>query len=181
MFSVQQFSSVIAPLVEAVGRDVTFTGRTDIWEHISLATVNPLVGSGYWNFWGGKGGLAISEAMQTTVPNAHCGYLDIFLDGGMVGLFLLFSMLVVCANRLIRTPRTNRYQQVRFALVIVMVIYNLSESTFVRLSPTWVATLLVLIDFPFIRANGTMPEVSPTALSEDVGLAIGYSPQDISG
>jgi len=85
----QEFGSVFNPILQGLGRDATFTGRTDIWQHITFSTVNPLIGAGFWNFWGGPGGRAIAVAMETGIPNAHDGYLDIFLDGGMIGLFLL--------------------------------------------------------------------------------------------
>src|ERR1700676_3045531 len=71
LFFTQQFTSDVAPVLEALGRDATFTGRTDIWQHITLNTVNPLIGAGFWNFWGGEGGRAIQQAMKTPVPNAH--------------------------------------------------------------------------------------------------------------
>ena len=32
------------------------------------------------------------QAMNTGIPSAHCGYLDIYLDGGLFGLFLLFPV-----------------------------------------------------------------------------------------
>ena len=51
-FFSQKLASIIGPLVEALGRSMTFTGRADIWNHITLNTVNPLIGAGYWNFWG---------------------------------------------------------------------------------------------------------------------------------
>lgn len=152
LFFVQQFSSVIAPVVEALGRNMTFTGRTNIWEHITSTTVNPIVGAGYWNFWGGKGGLAIMEAMQTVVPNAHCGYVDIYLDGGVIGLILLFCFLVTYGRRLTAHLNINRYQRLRFAILIVAIFYNLSESTFMRLGPIWFTTLLAVISFPSIKA-----------------------------
>ena len=61
LFFAQQFSSVIAPVLEAIGRDATFTGRTDIWQHITATTVNPLIGDGYWNFWGGPAGMRVTR------------------------------------------------------------------------------------------------------------------------
>jgi exopolysaccharide production protein ExoQ len=153
MFFVQRFSSVIAPLVEALGRNMTFTGRTDIWEHINLTTVNPIIGAGYWNFWGGEGGRAIVRIMQVPVPNAHCGYLDIYLDGGVMGLVVLFCMLIASGWRLTANLRTSRYQRVRFAVLIAMIIYKLSESTFLRLGPIWFTTLLALIVFPSLKTT----------------------------
>ncbi len=155
LFFSQQFTSIIAPLIGALGRNMTFTGRTDIWEHITSKTVNPLIGAGYWNFWGGEGGYAISQAMNTIVPNAHNGYMDIYLDGGIVGLLMLFLLLVVCGRRIIKYLKVNldtdRYLRVRFAFLVVAVIYNLSESAFARLGPIWFTTLLMIVDFPAMK------------------------------
>src|SRR5258708_10711658 len=41
----QEFGSSLEPILGLLGRDATFTGRTDIWRHIGLTTVNPLVGA----------------------------------------------------------------------------------------------------------------------------------------
>jgi exopolysaccharide production protein ExoQ len=149
LYAAQRFSAVIAPMVQALGRTMTFTGRANIWEHITAKSVNPLIGAGYWNFWGARGGLAIAQAMDTPIPNAHNGYLDIYLDGGLIGLGLLFLMLAAYGRRLTRNFSTNLYLRVRFALFIVMMMYNLSESMYFRMSPIWFTTLLVLVDFPF--------------------------------
>jgi O-antigen ligase len=153
LFFSRQFASVIAPVVESLGRNMTFTGRADIWDHITLSTVNPLIGSGYWSFWGGPGGFAISQAMKTTVPNAHDGYLDIYIDGGLLGLALLFLMLAACGLRIVnrlglKKRFANRYAFFRFAFLIVVICYNLSESQFARMSMIWFTTLLMLVEFP---------------------------------
>ncbi len=167
----QQFSSIISPLIEALGRNMTFTGRTDIWAHITGSTVNPLVGAGYWNFWGGAGGVAISQAMNVPIPNAHCGYLDIYLDGGWIGLALLAVFLFVCGSRLIGKVQANRYQRVRFAILIAAIFYNLSESIFLRLSPLWFTTLLVLLEFPSIAGAAGISEPASVATDERVSIA----------
>jgi O-antigen ligase len=153
LFFAQKFSAFIAPMVEALGRNMTFTGRTEIWAHLTARTVNPLIGAGYWNFWGGDTGLAIANAMQTQIPTAHCGYVDIYLDGGVIGLALLFLLLVAYGRRLMRNTLVDRFQRVRFAIFIVMIIYNLSESMYFRLSPIWFTTLLVMVDFPYAKAS----------------------------
>ena len=168
LFFSQQFSSVIAPIVEAMGRNMTFTGRTDIWANINASTVNPILGAGYWNFWGGKGGYAISQAMQTIVPNAHCGYLDIYLDGGMIGLILLFYWLIAYGRKLSAGLRAkldvNRFHRMQFAILIVAIFYNLSESNFARVSPIWMATLLMIVDYPRLKAVVRKPrEAQPVS------------------
>lgn len=152
IFFSQMFSSLIEPFVQAIGRNMTFTGRTNIWQHISLGTVNPIIGSGYWNFWGGPDGYAIAESMSTSIPNAHCGYIDIYLDGGFIGLILLFTVLIVYGNKLLKSfrsnPDWNHFLRVRFAILIAMIIYNNAESEFARISPIWFTTLVMIVSFP---------------------------------
>ena len=117
VLSSQQFSSVLAPITEALGRNMTFTGRTDIWQHITLTTVNPIIGCGFYNFWGGPGGKAVSESMGIGgwgVPNAHCGYVDMFLDGGAIGIALLFSLLVALGTRLNKVSPLKGFDLLRF-------------------------------------------------------------------
>lgn len=147
----QEFSSVFTPLLESLGRDATFTGRTDIWQHITFTTVNPLIGSGFWSFWGGPGGRAIQVAMQTGVPNAHDGYLDVFLDGGLIGVFLLLCVLITSGRRLIRNLPVHRYYRLGFAFLIIAVVHNVTETSFLRLSPLWFTTMLMLLEFPGLR------------------------------
>lgn len=152
LFFSQQFSSVLAPLVELLGRDITFTGRANIWVHITSETVNPLFGVGFWNFWGGSGGYAISKTMDTVIPTAHDGYLDIYLDGGIVGLTFLGILLVASGNRILKKFNRNRdvdrFLRLRFAILVVAIIYNLFESNLARLSPIWFTTLLAIVEFP---------------------------------
>jgi exopolysaccharide production protein ExoQ len=155
VFFSQRFSYLIAPLVEALGRNMTFTGRTDIWTHITLQTVNPLIGYGYWNFWGGPGGYAVNMAMMEIIPNAHNGYVDLYLDGGIIGLIILFCMLLSCGRRLMKYLSAggdlNRYYRVQFAVLIAAIIYNLGESTFARIGPIWFTTLLMIVDYPPLK------------------------------
>lgn len=164
LFVAQQYSSLLEPIVEAMGRNMTFTGRTDIWQHINLTTVNPLIGAGYYNFWGGSGGMKVNQVMHEIIPNAHDGYVDMYLDGGMIGLFLLFSMLVAYGRRLMKNLRTDRFRRLRFAVVVVVIIYNLSETIYGRLSPLWFTTVLALVDFPFVKSRLSK---KPAALQSD--------------
>ncbi|HLJ78635.1 MAG TPA: O-antigen ligase family protein [Acidobacteriaceae bacterium] len=170
----QRFSSVIAPVVEALGRNMTFTGRTDIWQHITLKTVNPLIGAGFWNFWGGPGGYAISLEMHTPVPNAHCGYYDMYIDGGFIGIALLFSLLLfsglyICRQMEKKTADADRFHRIRLAFLVVAIIYNLSETTWGRIGPMWLTTLLMIVEYPrplrpvTVRARASnRPEVFAT-------------------
>jgi exopolysaccharide production protein ExoQ len=143
------FAPLLAPLVQILGRNITFTGRTEIWEHIDWTTVNPFFGAGFYTFWESSAGSAIRDAVgMHWLVSAHNGYLDVYLDGGIVALVLLFILLLSRGTRMIGTLHLNRFQRFRFAVLIMALFYNLSESTFARLIPIWFTTLLVLIDFP---------------------------------
>jgi exopolysaccharide production protein ExoQ len=167
LFFTQQFGTFIAPLVEALGRDLTFTGRTDIWQAILAQDLNPVIGAGYWNFWGPGGGQAVRDYLSTqTMKSAHNGYLDMYLDGGLIALGLLFCLLLAAGSRATRNLREDRFQRVRFAFVVVAILYNLSETTFGRLSPLWLTTLLMFIEFPWLKT--VEPEHAPILAAQAV-------------
>ncbi len=167
----QQFGSILGPILGALGRDATFTGRTDIWQHITLTTVNPLIGCGFYNFWGGKGGEAIRIAMQTSVPNAHDGYLDIYLDGGAIGLVMLFGLLFASGRRIIMKMSDNLYQRMRFVVLIVAIVTNLTESNFARPSLLWFTTLLMLVEYPPLRpSENSLPNVASVEYSRATSI-----------
>jgi len=151
LYFTKVFGDAIQPIVEALGRDMTFTGRTNIWAHITLDTVNPIFGYGYWTFWGGPRGRAISDSINWTIPTAHCGYLDIYLDGGICGLLVLFIVLLVYGNRLLKFSANNRFQMTRLGILAGAIVYNLAESSFVRMGLLWFAVLLVIVDFPKMK------------------------------
>ena len=152
IFFAQRFSEVIAPLLHALGRDLTFTGRSEIWTHITLETVNPIYGYGFWNFWGGPGGMRVNEAMHGVIPNAHNGYVDMYLDGGFIALIILYFMLIVCGHRIGKLLKVGRdpahFHRIRFAILIALIIFNVSESAFGRMGPIWFTSLILLWNFP---------------------------------
>lgn len=166
MFFTREFGNAIQPLVQALGRDMTFTGRTAIWDQIDLHTVNPLIGCGYWNFWTGPKGQELSDAISWHIPNAHCGYLDIYLDGGICGLILLGIALFAYGLRLSKSAAKGQaFQIVRFAFFLITIIYNLSESSYFRIGLLWFTTLLFIVNFP-MKQKGGAKQITPLTESD---------------
>ncbi|WP_207540592.1 O-antigen ligase family protein [Sabulicella rubraurantiaca] len=140
---------VLEPVLALLGRDLTLTGRTDIWG-LSLAAVaeKPLIGWGYGGFWTAPLGpvLDIRFIIGWDVPNAHNGFLDLLLAFGVVGL-LLFLMLVV------RVIRAN-VQEIRdtgswgatwsLASVTLLMIYGFAESA-IMVQNTFAWVLLIAL------------------------------------
>lgn len=131
------FLPVLQAVTEAIGKDVTLTGRADIWVLVLEAYGNwPWLGAGYGAFWLGAdvgGSRTIAELLYWVPHQAHNGYLDVLNEGGIVGLTLLIGYLMWFVWALARfwqvDPNTAALHIVLFVYVLIS---NVSESDFFR-------------------------------------------------
>jgi O-antigen ligase len=148
------------PIVETLGRDMTFTGRTKIWELVLGLQANPLLGKGFYSFWLGDA----AEKMWgefSTITTAHSGYVETYLDGGYVGVFVLVIALAVVGWKLAgEFLRGTMFGRVRFMFWVMAVMLNFSESSFFRLTPMWLAFLVMALDVP-------QPAMVPSVVDAD--------------
>lgn len=87
------FALAIGPgvILEALGRDATLTGRTDIWAVlVRLIAEQPWTGFGYGAFWQTDGGPVHWVRLETAwdVPTAHNAWIETALALGLPGLAL---------------------------------------------------------------------------------------------
>ena len=154
----QGFVSDFMPVLDALGRNATLTGRTEIWRSINASTVNPLIGCGFWNFWNSPKGVALSWAMGgegRLTPNAHNGFLELYLDGGAIGVTVVVVWLLAAARQILRTAYREGFGVVRFVFLVVTLIGNVAEAYLARPSPLWFTTVLVFLNYPFWEAGGS--------------------------
>jgi O-antigen ligase len=135
---------IFAPALEAVGRDTTFTERTDIWQAVLAEPVNPIVGTGFFSFW-----LEYGDAVRAAgIPQreGHNGYLEMYLDGGIIGCALLGIFLLTTCWRLAAafSPKSAE-TRVIFAFAIMSLITNFAETYFFRPDVIWFATVLAAL------------------------------------
>lgn len=132
--------------VKSLGRDLTFTGRTNIWEVILQNNIDPLFGTGFYSFWSDQHYLS---KMPVIPHSAHNGYLEIYMDGGYFAVALLAILLGVTALRINKEISLGAtYAVVRYAVLVVAVVANFSESNFARMTPINFLFILVAIDGP---------------------------------
>lgn len=128
--------TLLAPITALTGKDMTFTGRTEIWsiitEHIRL---HPFFGSGYGAYWTsgpvvGTESYAFVERMNSFYPgSAHNGYLEIVNDLGWVGLMCVIGYIGVQVRQSLQLLQIDRHQATLYlALFFEQAITNLSES-----------------------------------------------------
>ena len=102
-------------LLHALGRDSTLTGRTDIWRQVLDLHTNPLVGVGFESFWLGERLRKIGELYWWQANEAHNGYLETYLNLGLIGLFILVGW-IVAAFRKSRLEFLGNFEFGRFRL-----------------------------------------------------------------
>jgi len=89
-------------IVAALGRDLTLTGRTDIWEASArFVEARPWLGYGYYAFWLPENGPAywVREAVAWQVASAHSTWLELALGLGRVGVVLFALQLLATLRR----------------------------------------------------------------------------------
>lgn len=117
-----------------IGKDPTFTGRTDIWEYVfEMIAKRPALGYGLGGFWNGTDGpsLYIIQRAKWLVPDAHQGFLDMTLQIGIIGSSMVCLVMWQTLLRGIARIRWYRSWVSCFPAVYVMYIslINLSESS----------------------------------------------------
>ena len=99
---------LFAPLFEALGKDVTLTGRTPMWEQLITVMTehNSFTGFGFTMFW--KDPLAVKLFHNgfrrgswgaAMTYGAHNALLEIWLDVGLIGVAAYFGMLMLSFHR----------------------------------------------------------------------------------
>jgi O-antigen ligase len=138
------FIESLVPIVTStLGRDESFTGRTDIWRLvINAASRKPLLGYGYGAFYG----LQSEKIGQTS---SHSGYLDVYLETGIVGIVLLFSFLWEYYCKALREFRDSRdWGLFGICILIMSLLHNFTEGNFLGASSyLWNITVFISIIF----------------------------------
>jgi hypothetical protein len=134
-----------------LGRRTDLTGRsTDIWPLVlKEADRHPILGSGYGGAWGLNGTLSTTLGLE----QAHNGYLDVYLQLGIVGCVLLaLFILEVCARIKRQYEYDRRWGVFGVAFLFMNLIYNLSESAFFD---AYFGTGFVMASIVFSACNRT--------------------------
>lgn len=156
-------------MFELIGKDRTFTGRTDIWNAI-IASIkqSPWRGYGYGVYWQDPMGPSyyVRLMLEWGVPSAHNGWLDTWLSAGAVAVILFgllyFFTLLLAIDR-IKSGGTETYWAVLSTVMFLM--FSMSESTILQQNDlSWVmfvATSAKLFAFerPYWRNRARLPYV----------------------
>ena len=138
-------------LLALVGKDLTLTGRTDIWmQTINNIGERPFLGYGYQGFWRGWNSESSDILLREgwLVNHAHNGFLELCLELGLLGLVIFLLGFCIVWVRSIRQLRMTRRAEQIWPVVFIafMVLSNLTETSLVEYNSIhWV--LYVAIGF----------------------------------
>jgi O-antigen ligase len=109
---------------------------------------NPLLGAGFDTFWAGKRLVMLAESTFGIIQ-AHNGYIETYLNGGLVGVVLLVGLLLSTYWRTRKNIVTGTHEDsMRYTLLLVALIYNFSEASFNKPGILWLATMFAILEYP---------------------------------
>ncbi|MCT7993023.1 O-antigen ligase family protein [Laspinema olomoucense] len=147
-----------AIVVDGLGKDMTLTGRTPLWEYLFKEKIplRPVLGHGFHGFWQPWRGAANpaanslsgklfmpSGAGYWSPPHAHNGFIEIILDFGYLGLFCfimgLIKTLADAVRYLINPPaKSQMIESVLPLLLLILIVFpNLTESPLLENNHIW--------------------------------------------
>lgn len=172
LVSADKTFNLSAKLSQAVGRNPTLTGRTEIWKIVKEQKTDPLLGEGFYVFWDTEKGKNVVDAL-TRINSTHNGYLETYVDAGLIGDLLLGLFLLAAGARVVgRLFAGAPLGRIGVTYWATALLYNLSESSFFRLDLLWFSLLLVTIDYPQTAA-------APVAVDEPAVWSYGQRPNEM--
>jgi O-antigen ligase len=143
------FLGVGGDVLEAMGRDSTLTGRTGVWDLVLTLAGNPLIGTGFDSFWLGPRLEEMWRAYWWHPNEAHNGYLEVFLNLGWIGVFLLVAVIVAAYRNVIGLlGRDVESGRIRLAYLTMAIAYNFTEAALKTFNPVWLCFLIAAVVVP---------------------------------
>jgi exopolysaccharide production protein ExoQ len=176
---INQEFGIASRISEAMGRGAGLTGRTDIWNKILEKNSNYLIGSGFRGFWETSEGESVWRELGTNpLLTAHNGYLETYLNGGAVGLFLLTVFLLSTGlNAVSKLVKGDPIGRLAVVFWPILLIGNVTESQFIQVGPVWLTMLIVTIHCPWQNDYaGTVPEDWVSTYGDELDHTSGRSP-----
>jgi exopolysaccharide production protein ExoQ len=147
-----------------LGKDLTLTGRTDIWAVMwELIGQRPILGygfNGFWRGWDSEVSSYIWRTLQWDCPYGHNGFLDLMAELGIVGLAVFFMSLTTAYLQGVRWLRISRSIEGVWPLMCLtfLVLYNLSEGSLLATNSIfwilYVSTIFSMaVEYDLVKSN----------------------------
>ena len=137
LYAIDHFAEV----TEMFGRNVTLTGRLPLWIFsAAIALQRPWFGHGYNAFWmQDEAAIKIQHAVHWMAPHAHNGFLELWLEIGLVGLGIFAAGCGYYFWRSLRFLLNDGRPEAAwpFLFLVFTFIVNLTGVTFLYRNSIW--------------------------------------------
>ena len=147
-------------LSESLGRGSNLTGRTELWAHCLEVQPNPILGAGFQSFWLGERLQRIAEKFRWHPAGAHNGYLEIYLNLGLIGLSILLGLLIATFWKIrLELFRNFEWGRFRLGFLAAVLLRAWTEGTFATSGALWFVFYIIAMDYPLIHLTTAQPSV----------------------
>jgi len=157
-------------VVDLSGHEATIMGRAELWRQLLAMHTNPIVGAGFESFWLGDRVVVLSEGRPWQPNEAHNGYLEIYLNLGLIGLLMLIGLFIATFRKTwIELLQNFEWGRFRLGFLVAVVFFNWTEASFRGLSLIWFAFYIIALDYRDLRYEpvaGSLEAVVPEEETE---------------
>ena len=149
LFGIMEFAFDVKDIIiSMLGRRPDLTTRVPMWEDLLSLVKNPLLGVGYESFWLGDCRQYMVEHWGI-VCQAHNGYLEMYLNMGLIGLLFVVGWIVSGLKKVQRYLYIDYPAAIlRLCFIVVVSLLNYTEATFFGVSSLWLLFFLGIMDVP---------------------------------
>jgi O-antigen ligase len=158
----------VAWLLEIAGRDPSLTDRTMIWELLApFVDEQWLKGYGFGAFWASPDASAFITRWGY-IGNAHSGYMETLLNGGVIQLTALALLLGEALLKQYRAVTANQAARFRASALVIIGLFVVTNYVAYVIPNYRSAEFLVFctLALSFRHHHATFPELSPTPLRQ---------------
>lgn len=156
LVSVESSFDVYSKIVTMLGRDPTLTDRTEVWADAIALQSRSLTGMGFESFWLGSRLDWMSAKWWWQPSQAHNGYIEMYLNLGVIGLILFLAMIVSTFRKAaagLTKESEFEFSRLRLAFLIAILAHNYTEATFKGVHLLWTIFYLIAIEIPKRKAT----------------------------
>jgi len=135
-------------VIAMLGRRSDLTTRIPMWNTLLTMVRNPIIGYGYDSFWLGERQLFMIREWGMD-RQAHNGYLDMYLNSGVVGLSLVFAWMLAGLRKVYDYFIIDYANAIlRLCFIVIFALYNWTETSFYGSAPLFLLFLFATIESP---------------------------------
>jgi O-antigen ligase len=141
-------------VIASLGRDSSLTTRVPMWEFYRNIASNPIVGAGFESFWT-YDRMELARAEFGSNFSVHSGYLDLYLNLGIIGVCLFGITIVAIYRNINQDLAANRLDFAIYRLIFMTIIllYSYTEAYFVGVNMFYFMYYFVLMKCPVPGEN----------------------------